>query len=400
MKLTELPRYVRALASIPETDAPVISCYVSLERGRRANVAFLRQRIAVLRDSLTLPEKEPFEYAWAQIEYYLANDLPRETRSVALFARGGVLSFLVPLELQAPLPTSISIDLVPNIYHLIELRDAYDRYMILISTEESDQIVEVHVDSVTKELWVERPALRLRVGRERTKLHYQRHRRDKTDQLVRETIAVLDKLMDGGGHSHLILAGRPDMTSRVKRGLPNRLVAKLADTVAAGTGAALPEVVALTLRSFIQFEEKESMSFARKLLSEVRIGGPAVVGTRETLQAVRRAQADVVIMSHSYDPDPGWSCAQCGFVNVEIRPSSCPECESRDLRVVDVKEEIVRLAEQSGCLVEIVNGVLRLGGVGALLRYHQPSDAAQADPEYSFNQQEFVPTVAAESVTC
>ena len=399
MKLTELQRQVRTLASIPETDAPVISCYVNLASGRRAYDAILGQRIAVLRDALTPSEKDPFEYAWAQIEHYLANEIPREARSVALFARGGALSFLVPLEFQVPLPTSISIDLAPNIYHLIELKDTYDRYVILISTEESAQIVEVNVGSVTKELWVERPELRRRVGREWTKLHYQRHRREKTDQLVRETIAVVDKLMDGGGHSHLILAGRPDMTSRVKRGLPKRLVAKLVDTVAAGTSAALPEVVALTLRSFIQFEEKESMSFARKLSSEVRTGGPAVVGTQETLQAVGRAQADVVIMAQSYDPDPGWSCAQCGFVNLEIRPSTCPACESSDLRVVDVKEEIVRRAERSGCHVEIVSGALRVGGVGALLRYQQPNDAAKADPEYSFNQQDFVPTVTPESVT-
>ena len=65
----------------------------------------------------------------------------------------------------------------------------------------------------------------------------------------------------------------------MKRELPKRLLAKLVDTVTAGRGAALPEVVALTLTAFIQFEEKGSMSFGRKLLSAVRTGGPVAVGT-------------------------------------------------------------------------------------------------------------------------
>ena len=380
MELPELQRHVRTLACIPETDAPVISCYVNVGLARDDYKSILDQRISVLRDALSPAEKKPFEYAWAQIEDYLANKMPREARSAALFARGGMLSFLIPLEFQVPLPTWISVDSTPNIFHLVELKDTYDRYVILIATEESARIVEVNVGSVTKELWVERPPLRTRVGREWTKLHYQRHRREKTKQFIRETIAFLDKLMDAGGHSHLILAGRPEMTSRVKRELPKRLVAKLVDTVAAGSGAALPEVVALTLNAFVRFEEKGSLSFAGKLLSEVRTGGPVAVGTRETLQAVRRGQADVLIVAQAYDPDPGWSCAQCRLVSVESRPSTCPDCGSSDLRDLDVKEEIVRCAERSGCLVEVVNGALRFGGIGALLRYQQPTDAATADP--------------------
>ena len=386
MQLAELQRHVRTLASIPETEAPVISCYVNVGLARDDYKSILDQRIAALRNALSPREKAPFEYAWAQIEDYLANKTPREARSAAFFARGGMLSFFIPLEFQVPLPTWISVDSTPNIYHLVELKDTYDRYVILISTEESARIVEVNVGSVTKELWVQRPQLRTRVGREWTKLHYQRHRREKANQGIRETIAVLNKLMDAGGHAHLILAGPTEMTSRVKRELPKRLAAKLVDTVAAGRGAALPEVVALTLNAFIQFEEKGSMSFARKLLSEVRTGGPVAVGTRETLQAVRRGQADVLIVAKSYDPEPGWSCPQCGVVGVESNPSTCPDCGSRGLRDLDVKEEIVRCAERSGCLVEVVNGALRFGGVGALLRYQQPSDAAKADPRACVTQ--------------
>ena len=54
----------------------------------------------------------------------------------------------------------------PNIFHLVELKDTYDRYVVMISIEESARILEIHLGKVTEELWRERPELRQRLGRE------------------------------------------------------------------------------------------------------------------------------------------------------------------------------------------------------------------------------------------
>jgi len=47
------------------------------------------------------------------------------------------------------------------------------------------------------------------------------------------------------------------------------------------------------------------------------------------------------------------------------------------LRQFDIKEEMVRLAEQAGCGVEVVehsDALMQLGGVGCLLRYAAPEN--------------------------
>ena len=380
MELVQLQRHIRVLAGVPETAAPVISCYVNLESGRRSSQDQLQDRVKVLRATLSPSEREPFESAWAQIEEYLGNKVPLGARSVALFARGGTIAFFFPLVFRVPLPTMVSIDSTPNIYHLVELKDTYERYVIFIWTNAGAQIVEVNVGSATKELWVNRPELRAKVGQEWSQMRYQSHHRKENSALIREAVSILDEQMHAGGHSYLILAGAPEMTERVRKELPDRLLAKLVDTVSTGAGAALPEVVSQTLFSFIRFEEKQSLSFAKKLLSEIRTGGPAVVGARETLQALRSGQADVLIMAQSYHPDPGWACGQCGRADVDMRPAACPDCESKNLRDLDVREELVRLAERRTCLVEIVKGGLRFGGVGALLRYRPPNEVEEAIP--------------------
>ena len=48
-----------------------------------------------------------------------------------------------------------------------------------------------------------------------------------------------------------------------------------------------------------------------------------------------------------------------------------------ELQDLDVKETMVKLAEQQGCTVEVVNQsepLTRLGGVGCLLRYRLPDE--------------------------
>jgi hypothetical protein len=105
------------------------------------------------------------------------------------------------------------VDSTPNIYHLVELKDTYHRYVVMLVTEDSMRILQVNLGAVTAQMWEERPDLRHRVGREWTKNHYQRHRQERTRKFFKNAIEVLNQLMSAGGYRHLILAGQPSMTS-------------------------------------------------------------------------------------------------------------------------------------------------------------------------------------------
>jgi peptide subunit release factor 1 (eRF1) len=61
-----------------------------------------------------------------------------------------------------------------------------------------------------------------------------------------------------------------------------------------------------------------------------------------------------------------------------VRPDACPYCRGGEMREVNTKEEMVRIAERSGCRIEIVNQsevLTCFGGVGCLLRYITPDSA-------------------------
>lgn len=376
MELSTLQKHIRTLVTLEETNAPVISCYLTLGEGAPAWRTVLDQRLYLLRRSLRGDTRWDFEEALKQIEEFLHTELRPDTKGVAIFARGGEKPFYLPLEFQVPLPNWIAVNSTPNIYHLVELKDTYHRFVVMISTPASARILEINLGAITDELWRERPALRKRVGREWTKEHYQSHQREQTDKFLKEKISVLDDLMRAGGYTYLILAGNTWQTARLRQALPRRLATKVIDTIPTAGNEHISDVVAATLALFIEAEEVESQAIATVLIQEILSDGLAVVGTMPTLTALQAGQVDVLVMTKLYTPPSGWCCKRCtGLTAAPTMPLHCANCGATTFRRVEIREEMVRLAEQQGASVEIVqqsDQLLQIGGIGALLRYRAP----------------------------
>ncbi len=338
MKLEELQKRVKELATLPDTGAPVMSCYVNLEEC--APSANLESRFREISLQFEGEQLRNLEDSWLAIQSYLDGAEWHGRRGAAIFARSGKDRLFLPLTFKAPLPTWMSVGRAPNIYHLVELKDTYHRYVVMLSTEKHARILEVNLGAVTRQLLLARRDLRSRVGREWTREHYRSHLGERSNQFLREQIHYLEKLIDAGGYGHLILAGSPQVIAQVRKALPRRLKDRLVDAVPVSAREALDDVVAATLTTFIEEEERASVSVVAELLRELRLGGPAVTGAGPVTAYLTQGIADTVVLSSSLD-----------------------ETE---------REEIVRLAVKTGCHVEVVTGsdeLDQLGGVGALLRY-------------------------------
>ena len=379
VEIKTLQKHVRTLVTLEETEAPVISCYLNLESGVSGYRNPLDERIRLLQASLKDDTRRQFEEALNSIETFIATELSPDAKGAAVFSRGGDRPFFLPLQFRVPLPNWLALNSTPNIYHLVELKDTYHRFVAVISTHSEARIMGVNLGSVTEQVWKERPELSERVGREWTKEHYHDHRKKRGRQFIEDKIKILDSLMSAGGYTHLILSGDPRMTSRVRNALPKHLAAKLTDVVVSSGRDRISDVVAAALASFVQQEERESRAMVERLQHELNTSGLAVVGADASLSALKWKQANVLLLAKSYNPDLGWSCAECDAIgsNRAIH-DVCPECGSKGLGDLDIKEEMVRIAEKSGCLVEIVDTsdfLIDIGGVGCLLRYRMPEQS-------------------------
>ncbi|QDU09887.1 hypothetical protein [Gimesia aquarii] len=378
MELKNLNQHIRSLISLSATEAPVISCYQSLVNRRLKDRNIFVERIRTLQHRLSGSEREDFDTALAQIQRYLDTELLPDAQGIAIFCRSGKEPFFLPMQFRVPLPNWIAVDNVPNIYHLIELKDTYHRYIVMIATEESVRILQVNLGSITAQMWNERPELRKRVGREWTKAHFQRYLKERKRKFLKESIALLDKLMVAGDYSHLILAGNTNVVSQIKNELPKHLMERVIDSVTASGSTPLKDVVESTLAAFVEAEEQESRAKVRDLLSQLRTGGLAVAGTGPSYRALCLGQVDVLVLHKDYQPGMVWLCNQCFNLDLDsVQPESCPECGSRTFRKVDIKEKMVSLAEEFDSTIEVVNQsdeLVQLGSVGCLLSYRLLDD--------------------------
>lgn len=372
--LEELNQHIALLASVEETRAPFISCYLDLENGQSSWRDTFDKRTRILRHILKGSDRNDLEDALANIEEWLATELLPEAKGAAIFVRvtsGG--AFMLPMQFAAPLPNWIAIYPTPNIYHLVELKDTYERYLVMIATADFVRILEVNLGAATIQAWSEHPPIRERVGWEWGETHYQLYRHDRGGRFLREKIRVLAQLTRSNEHSHLILAGDPEITRRIRHALPDDLAEKLVDVIPASKHDQQVDVVKATLSSFIEYEEQDSQSVAERLIEGLRSQNLAVAGSADTLDMLRWGNVDTLVMNSDYQPDPGWTCSACRAIGTETpTASTCPECGQATVRPLDVREALLRLAGQLQRPVEVVDqsdALMSLGGVGCLLRY-------------------------------
>lgn len=371
--LDELKQHITLLVSVEESDALFVSFYLNLEDGGASGRAALAQRASVLRHILKGDDLADLERALCKINAYLAAEILPEAKGLAIFVRdsfGG--AFLLPIQFAVPVPNWIAVYPTPNIYHLVELKDTYHRYVVLLATAERARILDVNLGAVTVQAWTDRPELRGLVGEGWSRPHYQVHRANRGERFLEEKLAVLERLVRAGGHTHLILAGDPEITAGIRRALPKDLADKLVDTIPASARDKHTDVVVATLSSFIEHEEQESQAVAERLFKELRGQDLAVAGSAAALEAFRLRNVDTLVMAQGYRPDPGWICAACKAMGTDVLETPvCPRCDQASVRALDVKEVLLRLAGQLECPVEVVehsDALMLLGGVGCLLR--------------------------------
>jgi protein required for attachment to host cells len=371
MQLIELQQHIQKLATLEDAPEPIVNCYLNVDaRYRKA----LTDQVHTLKTTMSPEVRVSFWEALGRIEVFLGTNIRTGSKGVAIFARAGSRPFFLPLQFGAPLPNHITISHAPQIYPLVEIRDNYYRYVVLVSSEESASILELSIGTITEAKRLVRPDLRQRGGREWTKEHCQSHAHARNQQFINEQIRSLDQVTTSGEYKHLILAGNARTLAQLNEALPKRLSNMVISNIRASDKEKTSDLVAASLAAFEEHEEVESLAVVSRLGFEIGTNGAAVKGTQACIAALRDGRAHILIMSQSYDPGLGGCCRSCRELLAE-NLVSCPRCGQPVLPSVDIKEEMVRMAEQNHSSIEIVktsDAMNAFEGVGCLLRYLTP----------------------------
>lgn len=347
MKRNSLKNLIRNLIEIEPNKSPVLSSFINLSDSRSSQLELFNYECSRISKQLAGKWLEDFELARARIGEYLHYELDADSKGAAVFSRAGANPVFSSIQFGVDLDTQVIVDRIPHIYPLIEIKDSYHRFVIVITTETKAQILETTIGSVTEEILAVRPELRHRVGREWTQEHYRNHKFEKEEQFIKEKIRIVEQLMEKRGHNHLTVAGSPKMVGRVTQALPEHLQSKLVTKLTANPRQGLGPLLRNCLLEFSAAEAAESHNKVQELESAILSNGLGVSGFEACQSALLFGYADTLIIDQDFSHWEG-------------------------------REELVRLATENRVPIETVSKsktLKRLDSVGCLLRYR---------PDFSF----------------
>lgn len=336
-----LRRHIASLATMAPSEEPVISAFIDL----RQPIESVRSSFWMWATSarITLPRhlRPAFDAAKAEIDVALRREWPHDIQSVAAFSRAGEIPLRLTIPFQATLESHFHLGACPAIFPLVQLKDRFHRFVVVICTEETGRIIEVTLGAVSEEILTQRPELASDLGRGMSMEHYHSRRQENSRRFYRDQVEIITRLMAGRGLSHMILAGHPRHVAAMRELLPKQIDARVVGSVfRSPNGQDYSPVLEQAIHAFVEAEQSESRTTVERLHEQVRRGGLAVVGIHPSKQALELGAASLLVISE-------------------------------DLPHAD-REELVRLAVAHDLPIEVCENdeLLREHGcVGCLLRY-------------------------------
>ncbi len=346
--MQQLRRHISALATLPESGEPVISAFFDLRSPRETLRTALEIWAIAARHTLEKKDRPSFDQSKSEILMTLGQSWTEEMQGLAVFARRGEHPMLMALPFQAAMETHFDLSARPVIFPLVQLKDRFHRFVLVICTEERSRIMELSLGAVTEEIISAKEELCARLGRQLSKEHYHQRREEDTKRFVRDQVQIITNLMAQRGHNHLILAGHPRHLSPLREQLPKHLQSRIVGSLFhAPNGHDCSPLVDQAIDAFVRAEQEESRTTVERLHEQIRRQGLAVVGVHACRDAIA-----------------------AGAVSQLVIAEEIPHAD---------REELVRLATLHDLPIEVCEQdelLLSHGGCGCLLRFRMEYLAA------------------------
>ena len=291
-----LEEAVETLAGKSENMDPVLSLYLSLDQPGANLAQAERQALGMVRDMGRHDRAGAFSLIEG-LEVHLSKVPREEGMSLAFFLRNGDDPFNIAVVVPGHIDTKVRVGRLPSIFELVEKKDVYHRYAVVILTTSSARILQVNAGRITESLLAGNLDVRSRLSREITRERYHHHQKDRGQRFFREKVSVLESIVREGEFDHIVLAGEKRLTSSFHKMLPKALADKVLDDSVDGHHNSFDAILRSSMEAFMKAEEKESNRAIERWKQSMAMGGLAIAGPDEVGSALIRGNLDQLLIS-------------------------------------------------------------------------------------------------------
>ena len=356
------------LSEISTNDKTFLSIYISSQKSLRNLGKRIEQIRRVLKSNDTeKDEREHFEQNVKAVEKYLERNALK-SGSLCIFSCWG-LDFFQTYNLTVSIKDLIWFDSSPYIRPLAEIKEEYENVAVVIADNKKARIFLISSAVADHESTIE---ANIKNHVRKGGWSQQRYERRRDNQLLlysREIVDALVELDKVEEFRRILLVGGKEILQILYDDLPQYLQVRIgqkAIDLHRGEETINREIMEL----FFEQERQSEQDLWEKIRSEYLRDGLGIVGAANVLHAVKTGQVEEIVVNRDYKAT-GKRCRVCenlasGNVNV------CSKCGSDSLFTVDLVNEIVELAKQSGASVDFCDRIESLeeaGEIAAFLRY-------------------------------
>jgi peptide subunit release factor 1 (eRF1) len=374
---TTIEEPLARLVAFEPTTFPVLSVYLNTQpdqHGRAPDAGpYLQREFKALARTWapSSPERQSFDKDAERIVSYVADKIDAAANGVAIFACWGAGEFFEAIQLTTPVTDNrVYAYNQPHLYHLAHLDEQYPRYAAVLTDTNTARIFVFGLgQAIDAEEVKGKKVHRVKVGGW-SQARYQRRVGNAHQEHAKEVMERLAQIVREDKVSHIILAGDAVVIPLLQEQVPQEL-ASMVEVMKLDIHASDQDVLTATLAKLQEQEAKTAVEKVERVMQQYRGRGLAVVGPRETLEALANGQVEELLISGSLEESHPETEEVQAILAPEI-PDSEGGTESEEPRQASVPDLLVTKAKQTGATVTFIEDAALLepvGGVAGFLRW-------------------------------
>jgi hypothetical protein len=291
----DLEDLITNLVRIEENEHLFFSIIIPL--GKKGALIKATQKILELQRAKGKRYREEALQAISHLEKASTQQLRIESSSLACFVRSGDDPVSHSIVLPKVMDLNVNLGSLPMLFHLVEFKDVYDRYAVVVLTQTSAKIIQVNSGKITQQLMAGNFDLRSKIGREVSKDQYQNSQRERGVKFFKEKVSILRSIIQDNGMGHIILCGETRLTTIFKDLLPEDLLSKVIDQSVDANLKSIPDILKSSMDIFVENESEESKRTVQSWRTELGKGGLVTSGVGNIQEALEQCRLDMLIIS-------------------------------------------------------------------------------------------------------
>ena len=356
-------RELRELLSLTAPQS-VLSVYLNADPSKGSSEAY-RLRMRTLLKEVHLPQDVQ------AVEFFINREYDGTGQGIAIFSCAEKDFFKV-FPLAIPVQDAVFVGDRPNVRPLADLLDDYGGYGVVLIDQQGARLFHFHLGELQEQDGVMGTEIKHAKGGEDSAFRGgQTHAHEEMiDRNMKGAVEFAADFFEKKRIRRILIGGTDHNVAMFQSQLPKSWQSLVVGTFPISMNASHTEVLSRAFEVGQEAEQKREAHLVDTLITSAAKASGAVVGLRDTLEAVNNAQVKTLVLLPAYQI-AGYRCADCGFLVTESE-DSCSGCGGAVEMVPDLVSQAVGSVLAHGGDIETVHeseSLRQAGKIGAFLRY-------------------------------